>query len=59
MNKKITLFINGIWAVLTALHESGTIDIIPFEENIGKWVKWIVAVAIISINALYFQKEDK
>lgn len=52
--------VNTIWAILTALNESGVLDLLPFDdEKLSGWIKWIIAVILIIANAAYFQNKSK
>lgn len=58
MEKKIVLGLTGLWAILSALNESGLLDILPFEnEDLAKWVKWAVATMVVVLNAIPFTKK--
>lgn len=51
MKKKLMLSITAIWLLLSGLHESGLLDILPFDdENLNKWVKWLVAFIVVAGN---------
>lgn len=57
MKNKMIMAVNTIWVVLTALNESGILELLPFEnEKISGWIKWIIAFVLIIANAAYFQK---
>lgn len=60
MKNKAIILVTSIWAVLSALNESGVLDLLPFEdENISKWIKWIVATIVVIVNAVYFKPNFK
>ena len=55
MRNTIVMIVNTFWVILTALNESGVLDLIPLQnEVISAWIKWIVAFVLIISNAVYF-----
>jgi len=56
---KIVLLLTSLWGILAALQEAGVFDLMPFDEEINKWVKWIVAVLVVVANATSFQKKPQ
>lgn len=53
---KIIAAITILWAVLSALNESGLLDVMPIDnETIAKWIKWGVAIVVVVVNAVSYR----
>lgn len=56
----LVLIVTSLWAVLSALNESGLMDLLPFDnESLNKWMKWVVAFIVVVVNAIYFNPKNR
>lgn len=54
----ITVILTALWAILSGLNESGLLDVMPIEnEKLAQFIKWIVAVIVVVVNAVMFQEK--
>lgn len=56
LKDNIALILTAVWGLLAALNEAGVFDLMPFDEETNKWVKWVVAVVVVIINARSYRK---
>lgn len=58
MKTKLTLLITALWAVLVALHEGGLLDLLPFSENINKYIKFLIPLILTIGNAIFVKPSE-
>lgn len=56
LKDNLALILTAVWGLLAALTEAGIFDLMPFDEETNKWVKWAVAVVVVLINARSYRK---
>lgn len=56
LKDNIAIILTAVWGLLAALNEAGVFDLMPFDEEANKWVKWVVAVVVVIINARSYRK---
>ena len=56
LKDNIAIVITAIWGLMAALQEAGVFDLMPFSEETNKWVKWVIAVVVVVINARSYRK---
>lgn len=59
MKNKIILLINALWVLFASLNESGVLDLLPFDDKLNNWIKFIVAFIIAILNAYGFTNNSQ